>query len=117
METKEKTNQNQNQTLTNQKTETSANQNQIKKEVVLNLEDLTIAMKAQKLTDKEGNEKIVIAINGRNYMGNYTFKLPIHIAYELIRILESQQNEVIEKLKSKQSQQQEKQEKQAKQKE
>ncbi len=76
---------------------------EIKKEISVNLDELSIGMKAAKITDKEGNEKVVLSINGKNYFGNFNFQLPLHIAAELIRILEAQQQEAIEKLQAEQS--------------
>ncbi len=80
------------------------NENQLRKEVVINLDELTIGLKAAKIIDKEGKEKVVISLNGKNYMGNYLFRLPIHIAAELIRVLETQQSEVIAKLTAQEQQ-------------
>lgn len=88
-------------------------ENVIKKQVVINLDDITIGMKATQITNKDGIQKVVISINGRNYWGNYNFKLPIHIAAELIRILEEQQEEAIEKLTS-QKQKEDKEDKEGK---
>lgn len=77
-------------------------QNQIKKEVVIDIDEVAINLKATKVSTKNGDEKVVICINGQNYWGNWNFKIPVHIAVELIRILEEQQERALEKLKAQQ---------------